>query len=206
MPEPQSDVTSATLLVRLRAAAPDPAAWQEFVRRYRPRIYSFCLAYPLQPADAEDVTQTVLLNLVGKMREFRYDPTRSFRAWLQTVTRRILSDFLDARRPDQGTGDSAILRLLANVEAREGLARQLEAEYDQELLEEALRRVRPRVPAQQWDAFRLTTQNGLSGADAAARLGMKVATVYTAKGKVQKLVREEIRRLDEHPEGNPVKQ
>jgi len=190
------DVTSITLLGKLRSPDADPAAWQEFVRRYRSRIYSFCLGYSLQPDDAEDVTQTVLLKLVAKLREFHYDPSRSFRGWLKTVTRRILCDFLTDQPRDQGSGDSAILRLLQNVEAREGLVRQLEAEFDQQLLEEALRRVQPLVPVQQWDAFRLTALEGKSGAEAAAQLGMRVATVYTAKSKVQKRVRLELRRLD----------
>lgn len=192
----ESEATSATLLGKLRSHPSDTAAWQEFVHRYRPRIYAFCLAFPLQPADAEDVTQAVLLKLVGKMREFLYDPAQSFRGWLKTVTRNVLSDYLAEWQRDQGSGDSEILRLLANVEAREGLVRQLEAEFDQELLEEALRRVRTRVPHQQWEAFRLTALLNQSGTQAAAQLGMLVATVYTAKSKVQKLVREEIRRLE----------
>jgi RNA polymerase sigma factor (sigma-70 family) len=191
----EPETTSATLLGRLRKQPADAAAWQDFVRRYHPRIYSFCLAHALQPADADDVTQTVLLKLVTKLREFRYDAGRSFRAWLKTVTQHVLSDFLSERR-EQGSGDTGILKLLQNVEAREGLAQQLEAEFDQELLEEALRRVRPRLSEQQWDAFRLTALEGLSGAAAAARLGMLVATVYSTKSRVQKLVRDEIHRLE----------
>ncbi len=196
MAQQEAEGTSVTLLSRLRKQSADPAAWQEFVARYRPRIYSFCLGYSLQPADAEDVTQTVLLKLVVKLRDFRYDPGQSFRAWLKTVTRNVLSDFLAEQQRVQGSGDTEIRRLLENVEAREGLVRQLEAEFDQELLEEALRRVRPRVPAQQWDAFRMTALEGKSGAETATELGMLVATVYTAKSKVQKLVREELRQLE----------
>jgi RNA polymerase sigma-70 factor (ECF subfamily) len=196
---PEPEATSATLLGRLRSQPPDADAWQEFVRRYRPRIYTFCLAFPLQPADAEDVTQAVLLKLVVKLQAFRYDQDQSFRGWLKVVTRNVLLDFLAERGRAQGSGDSAIVRLLENVEAREGLVRQLEAGYDQELLEAALRHVRDRVPARQWEAFRLTALAGLSGADAAAQLGMLVATVYTAKCKVQRLVRAEIRRLEGDP-------
>lgn len=196
MHEREPEGTSATLLGKLRNEPGNAAAWEDFVRRYRPRIFAYCLAFPLQPADAEDVTQTVLLKLVGKLRDFHYNPAQSFRGWLKTVTRNVLTDYLAEKGPDQGSGDSAILRLLANVEAREGLIRQLEAEFDQELLEAALRQVRPRVPVQQWEAFRLTALEGKSGAEAAAQLGMLVATVYTAKSKVQKLVREEIQRLE----------
>lgn len=196
MHESEPERTSATLLGQLRSEPADGPAWQEFVRRYRPRIHAFCLAFPLQPADADDVTQTVVLKLLAKMRDFQYDRTQSFRAWLRTVTRNVLSDFLAERRRASDYLDSEVVRLLASDEAREGLARELEQEFDQELLEEALRRVRPRVPPQQWDAFRLTALEGLSGAAAAAQLGMLVATVYTAKSKVQKLVRSEVRKLE----------
>ncbi len=189
--------TDVTLLGRLRSEPNNPTAWAEFTGRYRHRIYSYCLANRLQPADAEDVTQTVLLKLVGKLREFRYDPELSFRNWLKVVTRNVLCDFHSERQPDLGSGDSALMRLLASVEAREGLVQQLEAEFDQELLELALRHVRTHVPEQQWRAFDLTALRGLSGAQAAVQLDMLVATVYTAKSKVQKLVRDEIRRLEE---------
>jgi len=195
----RGETTSVTLLGRLREQPANGTAWQEFTNRYRPRVYSHCLAFGLQPADADDVTQNVLLRLVAKLPEFHYDPSQSFRAWLRTVTRHILSDYLAERKRLQGSGDSAVVRLLDTLEAREGLARELEAEFDRELLDEALRRVRLRVSMEHWEAFRLTALEGLSGAQAAAQLGMLVATVYTAKSKVQKLVRDEVHRLEGQP-------
>lgn len=191
--------TSITLLGRLREQPADGAAWQDFLARYRPRIYAHCLSCALQPADAEDVTQGVLLRLVQKLPEFRYDPGQSFRAWLRTVTRHILADYLADRRRVQGSGDTAIVRLLEDLQARETLAQQLEAEFDRELLDEALNRVRERVSAQHWEAFRLTALEGLAGAAVAAQLGMRVATVYATKSKVQQLVRDEVRRLEDQP-------
>lgn len=193
------ETTSITLLRRLQEQPANCTAWQEFLDRYRPRIFAHCLAIGLQPADGEDVTQNVLLRLVAKLPEFHYDPSQSFRAWLRTVTRNILSDYLAERKSLQGSGDSVIVRLLDNLQAREGLAQEVEAEFDRELLDEALQRTRLRVSAQHWEAFRLTALEGLSGAESAARLGMLIATVYTAKSKVQKLVREEVRRLEGTP-------
>ena len=126
----KGETTSVTLLGRLHQQPGDAAAWQEFVPRYRPRIYAQCLAFQLQPADAEDVTQAVLVRLVEKLPQFRYDPGQCFRAWLKTVTRHLLVDYLAEQRRQQGSGDTAIIRLLENVQAREDLAREMEAEYD----------------------------------------------------------------------------
>ena len=52
------------------------------------------------------------------------------------------------------------VELIQTVEARDDLARRLEAEFDLELLEEAQRRVRQRRPGT-WEAYRLTAIEGL---------------------------------------------
>jgi RNA polymerase sigma-70 factor (ECF subfamily) len=189
--------TRVTLLGRLRRDPTNQAAWEEFVEHYGRKIYVWCLKWNLQEADAQDVTQNVLLKLAGKMREFEYDSSRSFRAWLKTIARYACSDFLDERaQQGQGSGDSRINRMLKNVEAREDLLKQLEEEFDRELLEEAMQRTRLRVAPQTWQAFQLTMLEGLSGAEAAARIPMQVAQVFVAKRRVQKILKEEIARLE----------
>ncbi len=45
----------------------------------------------------DDVTQEVLLRLAQKLGTFQYDPSRSFRGWLKTVTQNALADFLADR-------------------------------------------------------------------------------------------------------------
>ena len=89
-----------------------------------------------------------------------------------------------------------MLGLLETVEAGDDLVRRLDEQFDQEVLAEAQARVRQRVEPHTWEAFRLTAVEGLSGAEAAARLGLKVATVYKAKSKVQQMLHEEVARLD----------
>lgn len=196
--------TRITLLGRLRRDPGDQAAWAEFVDHYGGKIYAWCRKWNLQEADARDVTQNVLLKLAQKMKDFTYDPSRSFRAWLKTLTGHALSDFVDGRpRAGLGSGDSDVARMLHNVEARADLVQQLEQEFDRELLEEAMTRVRLRVAPQTWAAFRLTALEGLAGAEAAAQIPMQVAQVFVAKRRVQKLLQQEVARLEHSgPEGN----
>jgi RNA polymerase sigma factor (sigma-70 family) len=184
--------TSGSLLERLRRDPGDQVAWGEFVRRYGPQVYRWCRQWRLQQADAEDVTQTVLVRLAERMRSFTYDPARSFRAYLKTITNYAWCDLLASRRqPGAGSGDSQVFEALQQVEARDDLVQHLNALFDQELLEQATLRVRQRV-----EAFRLTAWEGLAGAVVADRLGMKVATVFKAKSKVQQMLQEEIAALD----------
>jgi RNA polymerase sigma-70 factor (ECF subfamily) len=53
-----------------------------------------------------------------------------------------------------------------------------------------------RVAPQTWQAFWLTALEGLSGAEAATRIPMQVAQVYVAKRRVEKMLREEIAKLE----------
>ena len=188
--------TSPTLLGRLGRDPMDAAAWEEFVRRYGPRIHGWCRSWNLQEADAEDVTQSVLLRLAQKMRTFTYDPTRSFRAWLRTLTRHAWSEFVEDRRRAPGSGDSRFREWLESLKAPEDLLKRLEEEFDRELLDEALVRVQLSVTPERWEAFRLTALEGMSGAEAARKLSLKVATVYSMRSKVQKLVRAEMNKLE----------
>jgi RNA polymerase sigma-70 factor (ECF subfamily) len=189
--------TRVSLLGRLRRDPTNEAAWSEFVGHYGPKIMGWCHKWNLQDADAQDVTQNVLLKLAEKMRDFRYDPGRSFRAWLKTVAQHACSDFLDSRRrPGLGSGDSRIGKLIDDTAAREDLVKHLEQEFDREILEAAMNRVRLRVAPQTWQAFWLTAWEGLAGAEAALRIPMQVAQVYVAKRRVQKMLQEEVARLE----------
>jgi RNA polymerase sigma factor (sigma-70 family) len=189
--------TSPTLLGRLRLVPTDQVAWGEFVKRYGPKIYAWCRRWHLQEADAQDVTQDVLLRLAGKMRDFTYDPSRSFRGWLKTLARHAWSDFVEHQgRPGRRSVGSEALERLQAVEAYEDWLQRLEEEFDQELLDEAMARVRLRVNPRTWEAFRLLALDGWSGAQAADQLHMRVAAVHKARSNVQKLLREEIRRLE----------
>ena len=189
--------TRASLLGRLGRDPTDAAAWREFAQHYGRKVYQWCQRWGLQDADAQDVTQNVLVEVARQMRTFRYDPSKSFRGWLKTVAHGAWCDWVQSgRKQGKGSGDSGVWELLAQVEARTDLLQRLEEQYDCELLEEASARVRLRVEPRTWDAFRLLAVDGLSGAEAAQQLGMKIGAVFVAKSKVQKMLQQEMSKLD----------
>jgi RNA polymerase sigma factor (sigma-70 family) len=187
--------TSPTLLEHVALTPPDQEAWTRFVARYGSKIVRWCRARGLEQAEIEDVSQAVLTELVVRLRRFTYDPARSFRGFLHKVVNDAVLDAFAARGRKSARGGSEVLELLASAEARKDLARRLEEEYDLEVLEEATRRVRRRVLPHTWEAYRLTAEEGLSGAETAIRLSMQVAAVYVAKGSVLRMLQEEIRVL-----------
>jgi RNA polymerase sigma-70 factor (ECF subfamily) len=81
------DDTPKTLLARLRSPA-DDGAWRRFVDLFGPLVLHWAGSMGLRRHDAEEAVQDVFALLVRELPRFEYDPARSFRAWLKTVTRR----------------------------------------------------------------------------------------------------------------------
>lgn len=189
--------TRVSLLLRLKAQPQDQTAWREFVRRYEPRLLGWCKHWYLQEADAQDVTQTVLLQLMHKLQSFEYDPARSFRAWLKTLTHHAWQDLLVRRQQAQtNVGATTTHDPLGTLEARDDLQARLQEAFDLELMDLAMERVQARVQPNTWEAFRLTTLENHSGSEVAAKLNMTLLAVYKASSHTQKLLQEEVQRLE----------
>jgi RNA polymerase sigma-70 factor (ECF subfamily) len=132
------------------------------------------------------------------LRGFPYDPAKGhFRGWLKTVARHAWSDLQDSRRrAGWGSGDPHIHQLLEDQEAPAGLAESLDDAFTLEVYEEATARVQLRVSRTTWQAFELLTRQRWSGAQVASHLRLKVAAVYMAKKRVQRMLAEEIQNLE----------
>jgi RNA polymerase sigma factor (sigma-70 family) len=196
MGSPGDSKTSSALLQRLKQVPRDQDAWSELVNRYAPRILEWCVRRGLQDADCNDVCQMVLKRLTVRLPQFDYDHSRSFRGFLRKLTNDALRDAVAARGRLVGAGEEATLALLARQEARDDLIQHLEREFDLELAEAAKRVVRGRVAPHTWEAYRLTAEERLSGAEVAARLGMSIAAVFVAKRSVLQAIKAEIKRLE----------
>jgi RNA polymerase sigma-70 factor (ECF subfamily) len=181
-------LTRPSLLVRIRDAG-DREAWRQFVEVYAPLVYKFARRRGLQDADAADLTQDVLQAVAGASKRLVYDPERgTFRAWLYTVARNKLRNFLLARQRRRDEGDP---HLLEDQPAREEVEL-WEREYEQRLFDWAVERVRGRFHEATWRAFWMTAVESRGAPEAAAELGMSVGAVYIAKSRVLARLRKEI--------------
>jgi RNA polymerase sigma factor (sigma-70 family) len=82
-------------LVRASADG-DEAAWNELVRRFTPRVMAVIRSYRLDPADAEDVCQTVWLRLVEHLDSLR-EP-EALPGWLRSTAQRECSRHVQRKR------------------------------------------------------------------------------------------------------------
>ena len=193
--------TDVVMLLKLACAA-GPGGVGSVCQTVWPKNRAWCRTWRLQEADAQDVTQAVLVKLVVRLRRFTYDPSLSFRGWLRTSVNHVCSDCRAGRR--RSLGEEFLVRsdgfdLIQTAAVREDLGRRLAAEFDLELLDEAQRRVRRRVAPHTWEAYRLTALEGVSAAEAAARLGVKVAAVFVSRSRVTKQLQHEVKALENQP-------
>jgi RNA polymerase sigma-70 factor (ECF subfamily) len=133
------------------------------------------------------------------VRRLDYDPARgAFRNWLFTVVRRKLANWRAAQAHHvQGSGDSATHDLLEQRAAPDGLEALWEAEWQQRLIAWACEQVRRDVSEATWQAFWRTAVDGLPGKEVAAKLGLTLAAVYHARGRVFARLEEVIRSAHE---------
>ncbi len=187
--------TRVSLLARLRDAG-DHAAWSDFVSLYAPVIYRFARRHGLQDADAADLTQDVLRSVAGGIDRFDPDPERGrFRSWLFTLAHRRLYDLqLQQRREAPASGDPEVARLLDEQPDRAEEQRWRQ-DLERELFRCAAEKVRPDFATTTWQAFWRTAVDGESGQQAAQALGLSVAAVYLARGRVMVRLKEQIARM-----------
>jgi RNA polymerase sigma-70 factor, ECF subfamily len=178
--------TSLTLLDRLRR--PDqPEAWDRFVRLYAPLILRWAAHQGFEAADAEDLTQTVLVKLIRRLPTYERHDGQSFRGWLFTVCRNECHDFRThkATRPLPGADG------LETVAAPRDSAPD-EDEYRRHLVHHALELVRTDFSAETWTAFTRFVLDGRSAPEVARELGVTPNAVYLARNRVLTRVREEL--------------
>jgi len=197
----QSPTTRVSLVLRL-CDPNDREAWDRFVALYGPLVYRFFRKRGLQDADAADLTQDVLQVVSQQAKSFSHQGRRgAFRAWLCTIARNRLRQFLAKCGKDRGIGDSAVLERAEAMPTTEEEARIWEQEYERRVFAWASQQVRGRVDPSTWQAFWLTAVEGQSGEQAAAALGLTPGAVYVAKSRVMARLRALVEEIEEL-EGN----
>lgn len=188
--------TSSTFLESLSTYPADPAVWQNFVERYGPMIYEWCRKWGAQQADADDISQLVLIKLLARMRTFTYDRKHHFRGWLSTVVRNACIDLAaENRRHSDLLSRSSAVELLAIVEAQDELVEWIDHDHRREILKCAMDRVRNRVAASTWHAFQLTAIEENTGAEVARLLGISIGAVFQGRNRIQRMIKQEIRAI-----------
>jgi RNA polymerase sigma factor (sigma-70 family) len=207
-PEPSTADFSRTrrsLLTRLKNWD-DRSGWQEFMDKYGRFIFGMARKQGFSIEEAEDVVQDVLVSVAKKMPEFRYQGDKgSFKAWLVMIVKSRIIDHLRKkyrRLPLAGFagGEADETRLEERVAQQEDALSHESlwaAEWESHVLETALARVKERLPAKHFLAFRMCTQQQKAPAEVAKALGISLPMIYVIRHRAGRMVAKEIELLRE---------
>ena len=182
--------THASLLARL-ADGQDADAWRDFEGRYGELIRGFARRRGLQNSDADDVLQEVLMAVSRNLPGFRYDPARGrFRGYLKTIALRAIS-----KKMCQSRGEAA--QELLDEQCREAatdpeVEELWESEWRQYHLRTAMEAARAAFNDTDLAAFDAYAGKGRAAEDVAAELGVSVDSVYQAKSRILRRLRESL--------------
>lgn len=191
-PDGPADDTRATLLSRVRDPS-DERAWREFDERYRELILRYGRRRGLQPANAEDVRQLVMLGLSKSLRSFKYDPARGrFRDYLGRVVRNAVTRFVSCPNDTAGSLQEHELERLADP-AGDRQDETWEREWVEHHFRRAMAKAERAFEPKCLDVFRHLLA-GESTEEVATAFDMTTAAVH----KVKQRVRDHLRaRIDE---------
>lgn len=205
---PSADVdpaaTRSSLIHRLKDWG-DQGSWQDFFDTYWRLIYSVASRAGLRDVEARDVVQETVLAVAKQMQGGGYDRSKgSFKNWLCVITRRRIIDLL-RRRTDprvcvgSGDGDETAGTGLLERQADPGsldLDAVWEVEWQRNLVEAALERVRREVSPKQFQIYDLAVLRDMPVGEVTKLLKVNAAQVYLARHRVGALLKKEVRRLE----------
>lgn len=189
--EPEHPTVSSLLL--RGAQQMDSAAWSRLVDTFGPVVYRWCRSTGVKEADAPDVVQEVFASVARGIAAFqREKPEGSFRSWLATITRNRVRDYYrrQVQRETAAGGTDALWRLEQHAESLESTISP-DAAVDP-IVRRTLESVCAEFEPSTWTAFWMTAVDGRRAADVAEATGLSLASVYQAKSRVLRRLRQRL--------------
>ena len=185
-----NDSTSVSLLERVCQGS-SQESWARFADLYTPLICYWGRRAGLPENDVLDLAQEVLLQLIRKLPEFRYDSNQSFRGWLRTVTR---NKWLEKRRK-ASLPVCAEPSALDSVSVENDIDKFWESEYRQHLVSHAMKLMQHDFQPATWKACWYLIVDDRPASEVAEELNLTLGAVYAAKCRVLRRLRQELNGL-----------
>ncbi len=195
-------------LLALIANRDDRDAWEQFAALYQPVIYRLGRQRGMQDADAQDLSQQVLVSVASAIGRWeKQNESVRFRHWLKRVTRNAIINALSRKPRDQATGGTTVGRILAEHPAENAVGylatndaqiteQEIEIEYRRELYLRSADKVKQEVDLATWQAFEMTVVHGITIEEAAKELGKSTGNTYTSRSRVMRRLRETVKTIE----------
>ena len=185
-----TDSSSSTHLSLIQESILNPhnlEAGNKLYQKYARIIQRVARSMGFCEEDIEDLIQETLQRMIMNFPRFTRRRKGSFRAWVRRITRSNAVDWI-RKNPRENCPKP---RALGHA-----VAMSIVCEYDTELLEFAIRKVRLEIQPSQWEMFEHVRLEGRSAMEIAGRHGVTVHAVYKAGLRVAQRIREILVEMD----------
>lgn len=200
-----SPITRKTLIEKLDNWS-DWSSWDEFYRTYSSFVFHVARKSGLSDDEASDVVQETFIGVAKNLQKKKFDTSQgSFKSFLLNQARwRILDQF---RRRKKQSEREANIHFDEDEERRTApidrcadpkgvtLEKLWDKEWQEQVMELALRKVRTMVSPRQFQIFSCYVIKGWTADRVKEELGVNAAQVYLAKHRVGRLLKKEAARL-----------
>ncbi|HSM60108.1 MAG TPA: sigma-70 family RNA polymerase sigma factor [Longimicrobiales bacterium] len=186
----QTDPFGPDLLRRARDG--DRRALRELAQAAYPIVRRWSLVRTGDPADADDLTQDVLVLMIRRLDTFR--GSSRFTTWLYALARNAATDRMRRERRRARFRDDP--RIVERTSADAGPVP--DASADRDLLARMISHFFDELPERQREVFDLAELQGLPASEVAERLGIETVSVRAHLFKARRALRSRI--LARHPE------
>lgn len=187
--EGSHDSVASSVLDRARNG--DNDAFARIFNLYAGLVFHWCRKSGIAEADAGQVSQEVFLAVSRGLKGFKREkPGDSFKAWLRVVTKSRIADYFRQAPREVGVGgDDNWLLHVSSPETTESTA---EDRIETNLVyERATRLIESEFSARDCSAFKLSVIEGLTGEEVARQLEITPNSVYIARCRILKRLRDE---------------
>lgn len=182
----------------------DQKTWDEFYKTYWKLIYSVGLKAGLRSEEAFDLVQETILSIAKQSKKNMYNPDKgSFKSWLMNMTRWRLNDQFRKRKKDTAMNISewadegrktSVIDSMEDPKA-DTLERLWNAEWNNNLTDAALVKVKAQVSPKQYQIFDYHVLREWNAGKVQERLGVSVSQVYLNKHRIGKIFKKELKKL-----------
>jgi RNA polymerase sigma-70 factor (ECF subfamily) len=181
--------TSTNFIQQIRDR--EELAWVRLVKVYGPLIAQWCGRYRLQASDIEDIMQEVFRAVFRSIKDFKRTPgsVGKFRGWLWTIASNKIIDLWKRRR-----AEAALVECWPVEPGLESIPEETESEQVL-ILNRVLGIIRGEFSERVWEAFWRSVALDRPPATVAEELVIPLNSVYLARSRVLRRLRELIREL-----------
>ncbi len=208
---PELGSTRWTLISRLKDLD-DHEGWEDFFNTYWKLIYTVALKSGLTHMEAQEVVQETLISVSKSIQEFTTDPKAgSFKSWLLKLTSWRILDQVRKRNLDTvennitSASETPLEERIPDPAGIE-LEKIWAEEWEQNLIENALKKLERQVSAKHYQIFYLHTIQNMPPEKVARALGINVDQVYLIKHRLRKIFELALKELENEPVGRFQKQ